>query len=182
MSACVTDPVKTGAPLPIVKIETMMADAELASAAGQQDKALAILKNATNTFPTDKAPWAQMAQMKFDTANYAEAVMNAQEVLQRDPVDKLANSIIAVSGLRLSTKALTDLSQQNNLTGSLRTEAQDLAKLLRESLGENLLVPAKNKSASNSAPRPSTTKPSNVGGGKVSDKDQGSSNPFGVLK
>ncbi|MFZ6674174.1 hypothetical protein [Undibacterium sp. Xuan67W] len=159
-----------------------MSDAELASAAGQQDKALAILKNAANAFPADKAPWAQIAQMKFDAANYGEAIMNAQEVLQRDPADKLANSIIAVSGLRLSTKALTDLSQQNNLTGSLRTEAQDLAKLLRESLGENLLVPAKNKSASSSAPRPLATKPAPAGSNKVGEKEQGSSNPFGILK
>ena len=59
----------------------------------------------------------------------------------RDPNDKLANSIIAISGLRLSTRALGDLSRQNNLSGSLRTESQDLAKLLRESLGEQVLVP-----------------------------------------
>ena len=68
--------------------------------------------------------------------------MNALEALQRDPNDKLGNSIVAVSGLRLSTKALADLSQQNNLNGSLRSEAKDLAKLLRASLGEDVLVPA----------------------------------------
>jgi hypothetical protein len=65
--------------------------------------------------------------------------------LQRDPNDKLGNSIVAVSGLRLSTKALADLSQQNNLNGSLRSEAQDLAKLLRTSLGEDVLVPGARK-------------------------------------
>jgi hypothetical protein len=59
----------------------------------------------------------------------------------RDPNDRLANSIIAISGLRLSTRALADLSRQNNLSGSIRTESQDLARLLRESLGEQVLVP-----------------------------------------
>jgi hypothetical protein len=54
----------------------------------------------------------------------------------RDPNDRLANSIIAVSGLRLSTRALADLSRQNNLSSSVKTESQELAKLLRESLGE----------------------------------------------
>jgi hypothetical protein len=40
-----------------------------------------------------------MAQIKFDRASYGEAIMNALEALQRDPTDKLGNSIVAVSGL-----------------------------------------------------------------------------------
>src|SRR5471030_2189566 len=143
LSACATD----GGMLrsdgqPKVTLERALADADSAIAAGQTDKAQTILKNASATYPADKAPWLHLAQIKFDRASYGEAIMNALEALQRDPNDKLGNSIVAVSGLRLSTKALADLSQQNNLNGSLRSEAKDLAKLLRASLGEDVLVPA----------------------------------------
>ena len=60
--------------------------------------------------------------------------------------------IIATAGLRLSTRALADLSRQNNLSGSVKTESQDLAKLLRESLGENTLFAAVAKPAGDDKP------------------------------
>lgn len=143
LSACATD----GSTLrsdgqPKLTLDRALADADSAIAAGQTDKAQTILKNASATYPADKTPWLHLAQIKFDRASYGEAIMNALEALQRDPNDKLGNSIVAVSGLRLSTRALADLSQQNNLNGSLRSEAKDLAKLLRTSLGEDVLVPA----------------------------------------
>ncbi|WP_295994307.1 hypothetical protein [Rugamonas sp.] len=126
---------------PAVALDRALADADRAVSAGQTDQAQTILKNAATTYPADKTPWLHLAQIKFDRASYGEAIMNALEALQRDPNDKLGNSIVAVSGLRLSTKALADLSQQNNLNGSLRSEAKDLARLLRASLGEDVLVP-----------------------------------------
>lgn len=122
-------------------LESMLAKATADSIIGQSEQAISQLRSATGLFPAEKKPWLQMAQINFDRAHYSDAINNALEVLQRDPSDKIANSIVAVSGLRLSTKALADLSQQNNLTGSVRTEAQDLAKLLRESLGESILIP-----------------------------------------
>ncbi len=54
----------------------------------------------------------------------------------------MANSIAAVSGLRVASKALAELTRKNNLSGNVKTEAQDLAKLLRTSLGEDVLVAA----------------------------------------
>jgi antitoxin (DNA-binding transcriptional repressor) of toxin-antitoxin stability system len=109
-------------------------------AQGQNDKAYALLKSAGATFPTDKTPWVRMAQMRFDSTDYGQAIVDALEALERDPDDTLANSIVAVSGLRVTSKALADLSQKNNLSGNVRTEAQELAKLLRSSLGEEVLV------------------------------------------
>jgi predicted Zn-dependent protease len=141
VSACATDGAGSGgsrAPT----LAAAMSQADAAVMAGQNDKAFTILKNASSTFPTEKMPWLRMAQMRFDTSNYADAIVHAQEALQRDPDDTLANSILAVSGLRVSSKALADLSQKNNLTGSVRNEAQDLAKLLRDALGEKDLVPS----------------------------------------
>ena len=139
LSACAEVPKKVGdgqSPT----LDSMLAKASAASNTGQSEQALSQLKSATGIYPTEKKPWLQMAQLNFDSANYGDAINNALEVLQRDPADKLANSIVAVSGLRLSTKALADLIQQNNLSGTVRTEAEGLAKLLRESLGESLVL------------------------------------------
>lgn len=119
----------------------VMGDADAAARAGQYERAMALLRHGGASYPADKAPWLHMAQMTFDRGQYGNAIGHALEALERDPDDKVANSIVAVSGLRLSGKALADLSRQNNLSGSLRSEAQDLAKLLRASIGEEVLVP-----------------------------------------
>lgn len=143
LSACVTDGAMVrNEKLQAATLERSMAEADTALAAGRNEQAQELLKGAGAAYPADKAPWLRLAQLKFDRASYGEAITYAQEALQRDPADKLGNSIVAVSALRLSTKALADLSQQNNLNGSLRSEASDLAKLLRASLGEEVLVPA----------------------------------------
>jgi hypothetical protein len=142
LSACAsTEPVVAHAAKPASTMAAAMSDADAAVLAGQNDKAYAILKKAGSTFPTDKTPWVRMAQMHFDSTNYGAAIVDAQEALQRDPDDTLSNSIVAVSGLRVTSKALADLSRKNNLTGNVRTEAQDLARLLRTSLNEDVLVP-----------------------------------------
>jgi tetratricopeptide (TPR) repeat protein len=128
-----------------------LADADNALRLGQTDKAIGIFKTAASHYPTDKTPYVRMAQLRFDSANYGEAIINALAALERDPDDMLANSIVAVSGLRVASKALGDLTQKNNLSGSVRNEAQDLAKLLRNALGEEVLVPT---AAKREAPRP----------------------------
>lgn len=177
LTACATDGAsvradRTQSPT----LDRALADADAALAAGQTDKAQSILKSAAANYPADKAPWLQIAQIKFDRANYGEAILNAQEALQRDPADKLGNSIVAVSGLRLSTKALTDLSRQNNLSGSLRSEAQDLARLLRTSLGEEVLVPPAN-TARNKPVAPAPSKK-----GAPAKNNNSTNDPFGGLK
>ena len=137
LSACSTAPVVPPTP----KLQDLLAQASQASAGGQKEKAVTLWQQTAKAYPADKTPWVNIAQTRYDAGQYGEAIVNAQEILVRDPNDKLANSIIAISGLRLSTRALGDLSRQNNLTGTLRTESQDLAKLLRESLGETVLFP-----------------------------------------
>lgn len=175
LSGCATDSevVRVEAPK-AATLKSALAEANGALAAGQGEKAQTLLKSAAASYPADKAPWLQLAQIKFDRASYGEAITNAHEALQRDPTDKLANSIAAVSGLRVATKALADLSQQNNLSGSLRTEAQELAKLLRGTLGEDVLVPTV-------APAPvrKAAPPPRKGTAKTQTN---SSDPFGGLK
>ena len=137
---------------------------------------MTLWKQTAAAFPAEKAPWVSIAQTRYDAGQYGEAIVSAQEILVRDPNDQLANSIIAISGLRLSTRALADLSRQNNLSGPLRTESQDLAKLLRESLGEQVLVPP----AKPVTPPPRNTATNKKGGKQPAREPK--ADPFDALK
>lgn len=140
ISACASEAPVVNAPKTVPTIAAAMAEADTAILAGQSDKAYAVLQRAGAAFPTDKTPLVRMAQMRFDSTDYGQAIVDAQGALKRDPNDTLAHSIVAVSGLRVTSKALADLSQKNNLTGNVRTEAQELAKLLRNNLNEDNLA------------------------------------------
>jgi tetratricopeptide (TPR) repeat protein len=119
--------------------EQVFTEADAAIAAKQEEKAYAMLRLAADAHPVDKRPWVKMAQIRFNAGVYGEAITNAHEALERDPDDALAHSIVAVSGLRVASEALADLTRQNNLSGDVKSEAQDLAKLLRTTLGEPVL-------------------------------------------
>ncbi len=156
----------------------VFAEADKAIAAKQEEKAYAMLKAAGDAHPVDKRPWVKMAQIRFNAGVYGEAITNAHEALERDPDDKVAHSIVAVSGLRVASKALADLTRKNNLQGSVRSEAQDLARLLRTSLGEEVLVstrpaarPPVRKPSTQTVAAPSRPAPAPAGG-----------SPFDVLK
>lgn len=193
LGGCATTTKSDESATPKLSLETALAEAATAQKAGHPDQAVLLLKGAATHYPADKSPWLRIAQIKFDMANYGEAIMNALEALQRDPSDNAANSIVTVSGLRLATKSLSDLRTQNALSGSVKTEAQDLAKLLRENLGEAVLVPPGPKVAEHVVRRP---RPPGIvkvektgvapakGAAPASPEGDGkpSSNPFGGLK
>jgi predicted Zn-dependent protease len=180
LSACASTGAGSGGK---ATVAAAMADADAAVMAGQNDKAYGILKGASSAFPTEKTPWLRMAQMRFDSGSYGEAIVDALEALERDPDDTLANSIVAVSGLRVTSTALADLSRKNNITGNVRTEAQDLAKLLRSSLGEEVLVPGAARTASKSAPRTrAISSPPSPSPAPAAKPRTASSDPFDVLK
>jgi tetratricopeptide (TPR) repeat protein len=180
LAACTTPPPPAPTPAPKPTLAQVLSEADAATRAGQYDKAYTLLEKGGKAYPADKAPWLQMAQMKFDRGQYGDAISHALEALERDPDDKVANSIVAVSGLRLSGKALADLSRQNNLNGSLRSEAQELAKLLRASIGEDVLVPPARRpaaggkrAAASSAPAPAPA---------LAPAAKGGADPFSGLK
>lgn len=108
---------------------------------GGRERARLIYRDAARAYPTDKRPWSRLAQSYFDAADYGNAVLAAQEVVQRDPADSAAQGLLAVSGLRISTAALSALRGQNGLNTSTRSEAEDMARNLRAILGEAVLVP-----------------------------------------
>jgi tetratricopeptide (TPR) repeat protein len=175
--ACSTPPT---APQKVQKLDELLSQASQAEASGNKERAVALWQQGAVAYPADKTPWSHIAQTRYEAGRYGDAIQAALEVLVRDPNDKLANSIIAISGLRLSTRALGDLSRQNNLTGSTLTESQGLAKLLRENLGETVLVPnaqtpAARERASAPSPVRSARKPAKPAAGGAS------ANPFAGL-
>lgn len=132
------------APTPSAKPASMasiLGEADAAAKGGRPDQAYAMLKAAAAANPADKTPLLRIAQMRFDDKNYGEAIVSGLRALERDPNDMLAYSLVAVSGLRVSSKALGDLSLKNGFTGSVRSEAQDLAALLRTTLKEPIVAP-----------------------------------------
>ncbi|ADJ65509.1 tetratricopeptide repeat protein [Herbaspirillum seropedicae] len=161
-------------------LESGLAQANAAHAEGKTDEAVSVLKAVASRFPADKNPWIRIAQLRFDAGDYSDAIVNAQEALRRDPGDKVANGVVTLSGLRLAVKSSGDLRAQNALNGTLKAEAQDLTKILRENLGENNLVPQPKAvtppRARGKAARKTTS---------ASDTESGNGsgpNPFGNLK
>ncbi|GGY78080.1 hypothetical protein ACFFTM_10595 [Pseudoduganella plicata] len=185
LCGCATDSTTSATAAGGATLSSAIAEAERSVAAGDVDRACSILRSAGTKFPAEKSPWIQIAQLKFDRSAYGEAINNALEGLQRDPNDRQGNSIVAVSGLRLSTKALADLSRQNHLGGPLRTEAQHLAGLLRTSLGEDVLVPAVQKPIRPVVrPRPAMVNSGSPGHKPAAavTSQSNSADPFGALK
>jgi hypothetical protein len=183
----------------VAELNLLMDQGAALEKTGQKDEALLKYKDAAKSYPTSKLPWLKVAQIEFDGTNYGEAIVAAQQVVARDQRDKVAHSILSVSGLRVSTKALADLSRQNELSSSVRSEAQSLAKILRESLGETVLVPTQTvvdaprasstsstsaSSTSNSSPvsRTAPTRSSKPVPATAAGSSSGGGNPFGALK
>lgn len=118
-----------------------MSDAERARQEGARSMERETYHKAAQAYPTSKAPWLRLAEGYFEAHDYGNAILAAQEVLQRDPADKVAGSLLAVSGLRVSAGALASMRQRESIGTDTRQQAEDLVKALREALGEPLLVP-----------------------------------------
>ncbi len=118
-----------------------LADADAVAKGGDKDKALALYQQLTKADPTREEPWSRIAQIEFDNAHYGQAIVAAQEALQRDSTDRGAKSVLAVSGLRIATQSLGELRQDSELAGDAKTDAQALAHQLRDTLGQATLFP-----------------------------------------
>ncbi|MFB9243528.1 hypothetical protein IV454_28005 [Massilia antarctica] len=133
LSGCASAPAVPKGPAPLADL---LNQGSQSAATGQKEQAIGVWKQAAAAYPADKTPWANIAQSRYDSGQYGEAIVNAQEVLLRDPNDKAANAIIAVAGLRLSNRALGDLGRQNGMTPQVRADTQEQVKLLRENMGD----------------------------------------------
>lgn len=144
MSGCAS----TGGPGQSSNIgQELIKEAQQAVSSGARMRAQGLLEEATRSNPTDKQPWIKLAQLHFEQGQYAQAITAGQEVLARDNANLDARSIVLVSSLRIAAKSLEELSASNQLAGDTRTEARKVTHLLRETLGETVLVPANRPAA-----------------------------------
>jgi hypothetical protein len=118
-----------------------LADADTAAKGGDQDRAIALYQQLSKSDPTREEPWSRIAQIQFTQGHYGQAIVAAQEALQRDQSDRQAKSVLAVAGLRVATQSLGELRQDASLAGDAKSDAQALAKQLRDTLGEATLFP-----------------------------------------
>jgi len=181
LAGCASGPQAGGTKSTAAAGEQVFTEADAAIAAKQEEKAFAMLKAAGAAHPVDKRPWVKMAQIRFNAGVYGEAITLAQEALERDADDTVAHSIVAVSGLRVASKALNDLTRKNNLNGDVKSEAQDLAKLLRTSLGEPIIVNKGdgNRTVAQPKPRPAAASAPPAAATKAASNDK---DPFSGLK
>jgi hypothetical protein len=172
---------------------------------GQKEKGLAMLSAAARANPASAEPWAKTSQAQFDAENYPAAIVAADEAQKRDPARRETKAIAVVASLRVAVRALADMREDSALRGNTRSEAERLARMLRETLGQDVLVPVPqaedsratsrrggsssqtpNGSASSSRtpkrtdsaqpkPAPTPTQPTQASSG-------GDGNPFSVLK
>ncbi|TCP02922.1 tetratricopeptide repeat protein [Rubrivivax gelatinosus] len=134
LGACASPPAQPSAPLPLAE---QLRQAEVARAEGVPGQARSLWLQAARDHPTSKQPWLQLADDHVRAGEHGGAIAAAQEAVQRDPLDREAQSILALSGLRIATVALAGLREHpEGLPGTTRGEASALTRLLRESLGE----------------------------------------------
>ena len=174
-----------------VKVERLLSE-------GKREEAVGVLRTATSLLPVSKEPWSRLAKIHFDAGDYGNAIVASGEVLQRDPADRMAKSVRAVSGLRVAAESLNDLRNDEKLVGSARADAVQLAKVLRETLGESVLVPPPTQeeldrqaeeARARSAPRPAksrrSVKPAAAAPAPApapAARRQGKTDPFSVLR
>lgn len=151
---------------------------------GQREDAVKVLEDLAKKNPGRKDPWVRMAKIHFDGENYAQAIVAAEEALQRDNTDRTAKSIRAVGGLRVAAQSLTDLRGDVELKGDARSDAVGLAKVMRETLGEEVLVPPEESRKKKAVPapvraRPAQPKPQPTAAAAAATPG---GNPFGALR
>ena len=144
LTGCASAPTVENESAPAVEALTeLMARAEgFAAVPGGREQARDAYRQAAKAYPTSKLPWSKLGESYFESKDYGNAILAAQEVLERDPTDRAALGFLAVSGLRVSSHALFNLRTEGaTANGSIRTEAEALAATLRGVLGESVLFP-----------------------------------------
>jgi len=132
----------------------LMSQAESAVTVGKVDSALVSFADAAKADPTRKEPWVRTAQLQFDKGNYAHAIIAAEEVLQRDPDDMVADGILTVGGFRVANTSLKHLQGRGALSSeTARREAETLADTLKATMGDGILAPPADESKPAEKPR-----------------------------
>lgn len=111
----------------------------LASKGG--DQAVVEFEEIAQRNPSRGEPWSYIAKIRFDEQKYGEAIVAADEALNREPEDFTAKTVRAVGGLRVAMQSLADLRADALLAGNARSDAVALAAAMRETLGQDVLFP-----------------------------------------
>lgn len=121
--------------------EQLMEAAEAEINAGRIEAGLAGFNSAAMADPTRKEPWVRSAQLQFDAGNYGRAIVAAEEVLKRDPVDLVADSVLTVSGLRVAAESLKRLQGGGAIASeSARREAEQLRATMIATMGNEFVT------------------------------------------
>lgn len=166
---------------PPPSFDAVMSQAEAKVGSAGPDAAIATFEEAAKIDPTRKEPWVRIAQLQFDRNNYARAIVAAEEVLQRDPDDLVADGVITVAGFRIANQSLQRLQGRGALASdTARKEAETLAATLRATMGDSILAPEKPKRAParRSAPRSSAAPATQAQPAPKQDSKPASSDPF----
>lgn len=131
-----------------------VAQVEALQAAGKKVEAVAVMARFVELYPDSGDGWLQISRMNFDAGEYGAAIVAAEKVLGLKGDHRVARSVQAVSGLRIAAEALSALRDDEEMTGSARADAVNLARVLRETLGESVLVRPRTQAAPRPAARP----------------------------
>ncbi|WP_341675234.1 hypothetical protein [Niveibacterium sp. SC-1] len=142
-------------------MEKLLESADQTLASGDRDTAVKQYTQAASANPTSAKPWVKIAQTEFEANNYPATIQAADEAMKRDTTSKEAKALAVVASLRVAVQALADMRKDVQLRGSTRSEAEQLAKSLRETLGQDVLVPAaaEKTAAPQAKPRKATATP-----------------------
>jgi hypothetical protein len=139
-SGCAALPEKPPAPAPVIAPLSQMLDtADKSRADGHVQKARDAYRLAASSYPSEHLPWVRLAQSHFEAADYGNAIVAAEEALQRNPHDQTALGVMTVSGLRVSSRAVSRLNEKHAL-GDSRSQAESIVQTLRSALGETSLL------------------------------------------
>jgi hypothetical protein len=120
----------------------MMQRADASAKEGRRELSRLQYREAAKAYPTVAAPWSKLTEDYFESGDHGNAILAAQEVVQREPQNVVAQSVLALSGLRVSNTAMQALrDQQSGIPGNTRDQALALNRSLREALGETVLAP-----------------------------------------
>lgn len=118
------------------------------------DNAVAQFEEIAKRNPSKGEPWSYIAKIRFDEQKYGEAIVAADETLNRDPQDFVAKTVRAVGGLRVALQSVSDLRGDALLAGNARPDAVALAAAMRETLGQDVLFPDGRKPPRGGGTRP----------------------------
>ena len=91
--------------------------------AGRAQAALDTYHRAAVAAPSRKEPWQRIATINLAAGRPVRALVAAEETLQRDPADAVANEVFIASGMQIAEQAM-----QRLLAAGAKHDAADLAR------------------------------------------------------